>query len=644
MDKNKIIALALISAMFFGFSYFNSKQQEKYNAQKAAYEAQIAELKLAEEAEAAHEANRSEQQRRSRSVATIGQRLTNAKNATSRTITMENDLMKVEFSSRGGQIKGVTLKDYTKFAEDSEQRTELVKMFERANAKTDLEFYIRNSSGNNVKVNTSQYTFNVEPRRRVEGGEELTMSLSLDSGARLRYVYTLYNTQDEARDYLVDLRIERDNMDDILANQPAMILEWANRSFQNERGFTNENNYTTVAYHLVGESGVEELSMGDKNQSEEVEKSVDWVAFKQQYFSSILIAKGGEKFSSADVSYTTEAPGSGFIKSFSAKLALPLSPESTSYDLALYFGPNSYSTLNELNTIVAFEDKDGEVAATAFEKLIPLGWGIFGWVNKFLVIPIFNILRGFDLNFGLIILILAIFVKLVIFPMTYSSYVSMAKMRLVKPQIEALNEKYPKPADAQKKQQATMELYRKTGINPLGGCLPMLIQMPIIIAMFRFFPASIELRGESFLWANDLSSYDSVLNLPFNIPFYGDHVSLWALLMAVVMYFYSKMNYEQSSSGQPQMAGMKFMMLYMMPIMMLSWFNSYSSGLCYYYFLFNILTIAQTVIIRKFVDDEKIEAILRANVTKNKDKKKSNFQLRYEEALAAQERENAKKK
>ncbi len=637
MDKNKILALALISAMFFGFSYFNSKQQEQYNAQKAAYEAQISEMQLAEQSQ------QREQQRREGSAAVVGQRLASAKSATSRSYTLENDVMKVEFSSRGAQIKDVTLKNYTKFAEGKDARTELIKMFERSNAKTDLEFYIRNNSGNNTKINTSQYTFSVEPIRRVEGAQELTMVLNLDANAQLRYIYTLYNTPDEARNYLVDLRIERRNMESILANQSAMMLEWSNRSYQNERGFTNENNYTTVAYHHVGEGSIEELSMGDKNVSEEVETATDWVAFKQQYFSSIVVAKGNTTFATANVAYETERPNSGFIKSFSAKMVMPISANDTMFDLALYFGPNSYSTLNELNEIVVI-DSDGESQERAFEKIVPLGWGVFGWVNRFLVIPIFNLLRGFDLNFGIVILVLALFVKLLIFPMTYSSYVSMAKMRLVKPQIDALNEKYPKPADATKKQQATMELYRKTGINPLGGCLPMVIQMPIIIAMFRFFPASIELRGESFLWASDLSSYDSVLSLPFDIPFYGDHVSLFAILMSVVLFFYSKINYEQSSSGQPQMAGMKFMMLYMMPVMMLLWFNSYSSGLCYYYFLFNLLTIAQTVIIRKFVNDDKITAIIRANEVKNKDKKKSNFQLRYEEALAAQEREAANKK
>ena len=253
------------------------------------------------------------------------------------------------------------------------------------------------------------------------------------------------------------------------------------------------------------------------------------------------------------------------------------------------------------------------------------------------MIPVFDFLRNYIGSFGIIIFILVLLVKLVISPLTYKSYVSMAKMRLVKPQIDELAKKYPKPEDAMKKQQATMELYKKAGINPMGGCIPMLIQMPILIAMFRFFPASIELREQPFLWADDLSSYDSIVNLPFSIPFYGDHVSLFALLMAVSLFGYSWFNYQQTASSQPQMAGMKFMMVYLMPVMMLLWFNSYSSGLTYYYFLANILTIGQTLVIRRMIDDEKIHAVMQANAAKNKNRKKSKFQLRYEELLRQQE-------
>ena len=317
-------------------------------------------------------------------------------------------------------------------------------------------------------------------------------------------------------------------------------------------------------------------------------------------------------------------------------MTVPYTPQTQNYDFAFYFGPNKYSILKK----VEFPAGDD----IHLERLVPLGWGIFGWVNRWCVIPVFDFLRNYIANFGIIILILVILVKIVIFPMTYKSYVSMAKMRLIKPKVDELNKKYPKQEDAMKRQQATLELYKKAGINPMGGCIPMLIQLPILIAMFRFFPASIELRGQSFLWADDLSSYDSVLNLPFSIPFYGDHVSLFALLMAISLFGYSWYNYQQTASSQPQMAGMKFMMLYLMPIMMLLWFNSYSSGLCYYYLLSNLITIGQTLVIRRMVDDEKIHAIMEANAARKSKGKKSKFQQRYEELLRQQEQQRTRRK
>ncbi len=640
MDKNKIIALLLVSALFFAFSYFNTQEQEKYQAQKAEYELKIAEQEAktaAVKQEVLESVAKSDTVDKMKiSEALIGKSLTEAKLATNETITLENDVMTIDFSTRGAEPSSVVLKEYTKYA-PKDERTELIKMFDPAKSGMDLTFYIRNGL-NNQQIKTSDYTFQALPIVATDdGGQQLTMSLKFDSGAELQYVYTLYNSESIARNYMLDFKIRMRDMAPIMANQSALTLNWRATTYQNERGFSNENLYTTLVYHYPEEDSVEELSSGDGAESESVSTSVDWISFKQQYFSSAIIAPGGG-ISTATMKYTTATPQSGYIKEFEAIMTLPLEPSTTEYAMAMYFGPNKYSTLKAI-------DKLG-YGELGMDELVPLGWGIFGWVNKFVVIPVFDFLRKYISNFGIIILILAIFVKLIISPMTYSSYISMAKMRVVKPQIDELNARYPKPEDAQKKQQATMDLYRKTGINPMGGCIPMLIQMPIVIAMFRFFPASIELRGESFLWANDLSSYDSIVTLPFEIPFYGDHVSLFALLMAVVLYFYSAMNYNQSASSQPQqIAGMKFMMVYMMPVMMLVWFNSYSSGLCYYYFLSNLFTIGQTILIRRMVDDTKIQAILQANASKSKNSKKSKFQQRYEEMLAQQEsQQQAKKK
>jgi len=412
-----------------------------------------------------------------------------------------------------------------------------------------------------------------------------------------------------------------------MANQTQIQIDWSNTSYQNEKGFKNENMYTTVAYRFPGEKSVEELGMSEEEKSKEVTSSLNWVAFKQQFFSSVFIAP--ENVSYADLGFSTAHPGSGYVKDFTARMTVPYTPQTEGYDFAFYFGPNKYSILKK----VSLSEGDD----LHMERLIPLGWGIFGWVNRWCVIPVFDFLRNYIPSFGIVILILAVLIRLVISPLTYKSYVSMAKMRLIKPQVDELAKKYPKQEDAMKRQQATMELYKKAGINPMGGCIPLLIQMPILIAVFRFFPASIELRDQSFLWADDLSSYDSVLNLPFSIPFYGDHVSLFALLMALSMFVYSYYNYQQTASAQPQMAGMKFMMVYMMPVMLLLWFNSYASGLCYYYLLSNLLTIGQTLVIRRMVDDSKIQAIMQANAARKSKGRKSKFQQRYEELMRQQE-------
>ena len=310
-------------------------------------------------------------------------------------------------------------------------------------------------------------------------------------------------------------------------------------------------------------------------------------------------------------------------------MGLAYNPQVDGYSMSIYCGPNKYAVLSDV------EGPNGE--ELSMERLIPLGGWLVGWFNRWLVIPVFDFLSKYIANFGIIILILTILVKALIFPLTYKSYLSTAKMRVIKPEMDALNAKYPRQEDAMKKQQEMMNLYKKAGINPMGGCIPMLIQLPLLWALFRFFPVSIELRGEPFLWADDLSSYDSIVDLPFSIPFYGDHVSLFCLLMGVAMVGFSHFTYQQNSASQPQMAGMKFMMVYMMPAMMLFWFNDYASGLCYYYLVSQVITMIQMTAIRRFVDDDKIRALMARNASKQKNKKKSKFQLRYEELMRQQE-------
>ena len=644
MDKKTILGIVVVAALFLGFAYFNTKQQEKYQQEMAAYQAYqdsvaaatrpvvpvVPVVPVADSTAVAAssavvpeaEANAADAVRRQQ-VAALGEYLAGARDAEAEEFTVENDVMIVTFSTRGGRITGVTLKDYTKYAPRG-KRDQLIELMDPASARFDLSFYVKNGL-NNVKVNTMDYVFRAQPEQVEGDARRVVMRLPVAADAWLEYEYLIYNKQVPERDYLVDFNVRLVNMAPQMANQASIGIDWSNNSYQNEKGFQNENMYTTISYRFPGESSIEDLGMSEKSKSKSISTSVNWVAFKQQFFSSAFIAP--QNVTNANLAFDTAAPGSELLKSFSAQMTVPYTVQTEGYDFAFYFGPNKYAILKK---VVA---ADGE--ELHMERLIPLGWGIFGWVNRWCVIPVFDFLRNYIASFGIIILILVILVKLVISPLTYKSYVSMAKMRLIKPQVDELNKKYPKKEDAMKKQQATMELYKKAGINPMGGCIPMLIQMPILIAMFRFFPASIELREQPFLWADDLSSYDSILHLPFNIPFYGDHVSLFALLMAVSVFISSKINYAQTAGAGPQMAGMKFMMLYLMPLMLLFWFNNYSSGLSYYYLVSNIITIGQTYAFRYIVNEDKLHHRMKENA--KKPRKLSKFQQRYEEMMKQRE-------
>lgn len=636
MDKQTITGIVLLALIFLGFTMYNSNQQEKWMAEQARLEAEAARADSIYRAEHPELADTTAATLaegtpidslsvRTAEVAYYGEQLAAALAAPTETYSLENDYLKLTFSNLGAQLTEVELKEYTKYGPKGE-RNEPVKMFDPEFSNFDMQFYVKNGY-KNVPINTAEFAFTALPVVEREDARELAFRLAVSESAAVDFVYTLYHTATPERDYLVDFDVRLKEMAPVMANQTSLAINWTARSYQNEKGFKNENMYTTVAYRFPGDSSIEELSMSEEKRSEEESTQVNWVAFKQQFFSSVMIAY--DNFTNAEMGFTTEKPGSGYMKQFAMEATVPYTPQTETLKFGFYYGPNKYAILKKV------VDPAGE--ELQLERMIPLGWGIFGWVNRWFVIPVFDLLRNFNLNFGIVILILAVLVKVIIFPMTYKSYVSMAKMRIIKPEIDLLAQKYPKQEDAMKRQQATMDLYKKAGINPMGGCIPMLIQMPIIIAMFRFFPASIELRGQHFLWADDLSSYDSVLDLPFSIPFYGDHVSLFALLMALALFLFSLVNYQQTASSQPQMPGMKFMMVYMMPVMMLFWFNDYASGLCFYYFLANLITIAQTILIRRFVDDSKIQAIMAANAVKRSKQKKSKFQQRYEELMRQQE-------
>lgn len=531
--------------------------------------------------------------------------------------TIENNLVEITLTNKGGRIYSVRLKDYV--THDSLP----LMLFDGPETLFGLNFFSQNRS-----IQTDQFYF--EPgfnqKNIVVSGPEVdkgskgrikfnsenpgetksaSFRLEVAPGKYLEYVYTLKHNS-----YMVDFDINLQEMNQfIAANQSYLNFTWEIDVPRAERPSKfGEDRYTNINYKFH-EDDVDELSK-NKSDEEDLTTRVKWIGFKQLFFNSTIIAD--EAFPNAFVRSDKYEENPEYLANFHADIALPYEGTSSqNLDMQFYFGPNHYQTLNQYDI--------------GMERLVYLGYAIVRPVNKYIIIPLFNFLSKYIANFGIIILLLTIFIKTALFPFTYKSYMSQAKMRALKPEIDELNEKFGKDK-AMEKQQATMALYKKAGVNPMGGCLPMLLQFPILIAMFFFYPNSIELRQESFLWAHDLSTYDSILNLPFTIPFYGDHVSLFCLLMTVTTVISTHLN-QQATTAQG-MPGMKTMM-YLMPVMFLFILNNYSSGLSYYYFLANLITIGQTYIIRSFIDEEKIRAKLQAN--KKKPVKKSKFQKRLEE-------------
>lgn len=475
MDKKTILGIVVVAALFLGFAYFNTKQQEKYQQEMAAYQAYqdsvaaatrpvvpVADsTAVAASDTAAPEAaaNAADAVRRQQ-VAALGEYLAGARDAEAEEFTVENDVMIVTFSTRGGRITGVTLKDYTKYAPRG-KRDQLIELMDPASARFDLSFYVKNGL-NNVKVNTMDYVFRAQPEQVEGDARRVVMRLPVAADAWLEYEYLIYNKQVPERDYLVDFNVRLVNMAPQMANQASIGIDWSNNSYQNEKGFQNENMYTTISYRFPGESSIEDLGMSEKSKSKSISTSVNWVAFKQQFFSSAFIAP--QNVTNANLAFDTAAPGSELLKSFSAQMTVPYTVQTEGYDFAFYFGPNKYAILKKVAAA------DGE--ELHMERLIPLGWGIFGWVNRWCVIPVFDFLRNYIASFGIIILILVILVKLVISPLTYKSYVSMAKMRLIKPQVDELNKKYPKKEDAMKKTAGDDGALQESGHQPHGRMYP----------------------------------------------------------------------------------------------------------------------------------------------------------------------------
>lgn len=627
MDKKSIIGIILIFLILVVFSVINQPSKEEIEAAKHRRDsiAQIEVSKMQEQQQAAETAPLEVVPDSVSSENSIQSKIDEFGVFGSSAIgeeefyTLENNLVRITFSNKGGRIYTVQLIDYQTHDSlplilfDGPETQFGLNFFAQNRSIQTNQLYFKPVSANKNKVVTGpavkkgsegKIKFNEE---NPGGSESMAFRLEVEPGKYLEYVYTLpFNS------YMVNFDVNMQGINQYIAtNQSYLNFTWSFDVPRQERiSSFGEDRYTNISYKFF-EADFDNLSQ-NKSDEENLSTRVKWIGFKQLFFNSTIIAN--EFFPNAQIRSTIFEENPKYLANFYADIAFPYEgTQKESVGIQFYFGPNHYQTLKQYKI--------------ELERQVYLGYAIVRPVNQYLIIPTFNFLRNYIGNFGLIILLLTIFIKLILFPFTYKSYMSQAKMRALKPEIDEINNKIGMGTEkAMERQQATMALYKKAGVNPMGGCLPMLLQFPILIAMFFFFPTSIELRQESFLWAHDLSTYDSILDLPFKIPFYGDHVSLFCLLMTITTIISTSLN-QQAASSQA-MPGMKTMM-YMMPVMFLFILNSYSSGLSYYYFLANVITIGQTYIIRYFVDEEKIRAQLQVN--KKKPVKKSNFQKRLED-------------
>ncbi|WP_297091981.1 membrane protein insertase YidC [uncultured Draconibacterium sp.] len=650
MDKKSIIGIVLIFAILVVFSLINQPSKEEVEAAKqrrdsiAQVEAQKAlELqKLQNEQQtmqnAALQADTAVQnqimQEKMQQLGAFG----SATIGNEEFSTLENNQVKITFSNKGGRIYSVELKDYQThdslpliLFEGDETLFGLNFFAQNRSITTDELFFEQVGGTRDIVVNGPDVPKGDEGRQKFNkenpGGEEsVTFRLEVAPGNFIEYVYTLaYNS------FIVDFDVNMQGMDNYISrNQSYLNFTWAfDVPRQEHYSRFGEDRYTYITYKFFED----ETDNLDKNKSDEEDLTtrVKWIGFKQLFFSSTLIAN--ESFPNAQVRQEKfkYEDNTEYLGNFRADIAVPFNgTQNENIGMQFYFGPNHYQTLKQYGHDM--------------ERQIDLGYAIVRPVNRYVIIPVFNWLRRSIDNFGIIILLLTLMIKVVLFPFTYKSYMSQAKMRALKPEVDEINAKFPGQEKAMEKQQATMALYRKAGVNPMGGCLPMVLQMPILFAMFFFFPTSIELRGESFLWAKDLSTYDSILSWDFTIPlignFMGNHLSLFTILMTITTIISTKLS--QSATSTQGMPGMKTMM-YMMPVMFFFLLNSYPSGLSYYYFLANLITIGQTYLIRSFVDEDKIRAQLQAN-KKKPAKKPSNFQKRLEEMAKQRGVQTPKKK
>ena len=634
MNKNTIIGFVVIGIIMFGFSWYQTSQAEKLEAERQQEQLQN-KIDRAEEALIASvEQEVKAEESATETVDVVVKEIPSYYNDTllnqarldadliPQFDTLSNDLVEIVFTTKGAQPYSVKLKDSRYKAynpQDPKNPKDLYLVRPGASdygVLLELSDRVYSKKNNEECLNTKNFAFEIDHDQTSDS--VLVMKLPFEGG----YIQQKYWLDEGS--YMLQNELSFVGINKIIDSRTAFYnTEWKLYVPRLEKGYKNEKQYSKLDYYFTGEKKPEEIARG-KDQHERVSTKIEWFAFQQQFFSAIVTPS--QQFTSADfsVNYYSEeeyaATGNLMVCKATLSSAFDAGSENVVAPCEFYLGPNDYRTLK------GYERN--------YEKIIPLGGWMVSWFNRLVIIPVFDLLGRFISSYGIVILILTLLIKLILSPLTIKSYKSSAKMQVLKPEIDKLNEKYPKQEDAMKKQQAMMNLYQKAGVSPMGGCLPMLLQMPILFAMFRFFPASIELRQQRFLWAEDLSAYDSIVDFGFNLPLLGDHISLFALLMAGSMFIYSKMSSAQMADGG--MPGMKFMSLYLMPIMMFFICNNLSSALSYYYFLSNLVTMGMTWYIRKYVvTEEKVRADMM--LAASKPKKKSKWQMRLEEAQKMQE-------
>lgn len=531
--------------------------------------------------------------------------------------TLENDLVKLTIDNKGGQIIEALVKNYK--THDS-LPLYLVK-------DNNASFNINFGTTDNRILNTKDLLFT--PTLTKNGDTQvLSMKLKVSEAKFLEYRYEM-----KEGDYRVGFAVRSQGLNNTINSSQEINLDWSLKGFRHEKSLKTENMYSY--YYYKADDEVDYLQMND----DDVVSDIDWVAYKQHFFSSILTSN--TPFNNAtlkSVDFAGEDKDSVYTKTYGLKTPLALTNGELNYNMQWFYGPTDYNLLKSYK-------------GTSLDEVADLGWGIFGFLNRTIFYPVFNMLKGFIGNYGLIIILMTIVVRIIMSPVLYKSYLSSAKMKVIRPEMEEINKKYPGKENAMKRQQEIMAVQRKAGVSMMSGCIPALMQMPVFFALFKFFPTNIDFRQKSFLWANDLSSYDTIFKLPFKIPFYGDHVSLFPILASVAIFFYMKMNQSQQANmqaptqeGMPDMSKMMKWMIYFSPIMMLFFFNNYASGLSLYYFISNLLTIIIMFVIKNYVIDE---AKIHAKIEENKKKpvKKSKFRERLDAAMKqAQEQQAAQQR